>query len=601
MTRTVLAAVLSAFLILFGAVGAVTPAHASLTAGKAFSNLKGTTTIDKGGSFHSQTRSIYSLGGGMATFPGKKVTFLAADPPSFSAGCSGISWHFGGFSFITMDELRQLVEAVSQASLGVAVDLAMQTLCPQCYAVMSKLRDMANMMRNAAADACRVATNMGQMLASSLGLPENKQTDCATGTSAEGKSDGFLNSIGGSLCQNMDKVTSYLTDNSEKILNFLNGDMSAGDKTPPKEVLDRYFNVQYEMLSALGYQDGPIKDMLLNFMGMTIYHPTPAASCSGVFSNLNTSYNSTTDQPTDDKEISSATDESKSKEATSEASGTTKGLHVCHAPPRIEGVSYVGQALVCGFDRDKDVANFLANTEMAKEDLMDSALAQLCRLGKEVNGDATGDLGNIVMYTCKGSETARCTEVKEAKFADVMGVGNDNDKRYTGLAWEVADALYNGVNAVKKNTTLPDNTIAILNGSGYPLYRLINLAAVYPAMATSLIDTYAAVIATQYVIDTLDALARPGSLSSLDVNGINPNIQVSDLMAARASIIDMFSTGGQFKDRTLTLLSQKQALVASIVEINRALQSEVISKGLAGNANLAVSLKNQVNRNPINP
>ncbi|WP_144267202.1 conjugal transfer protein TraH, partial [Comamonas thiooxydans] len=157
---------------------------ASPTASAIFSGIGGTTTIDQGGAIHSQTRSIYSLGGGMTSFQGKRVSLLAVDPPNFSAGCAGISWHFGGFSFISMDEIRQLIEAIAQASLGVAVDLAMQVLCPQCYAVMSKLREISNMMRNAAADACKVAKALGESAMNLMGIqtPDMSQQKCGVDT-----------------------------------------------------------------------------------------------------------------------------------------------------------------------------------------------------------------------------------------------------------------------------------------------------------------------------------------------------------------------------------------------------------------------------------
>lgn len=59
---------------------------ANAAAADIFNSIGGTTTIDRGGAVHSQARSIYSLGGGMVSFQGKKVSLLSADAPSFSAG-----------------------------------------------------------------------------------------------------------------------------------------------------------------------------------------------------------------------------------------------------------------------------------------------------------------------------------------------------------------------------------------------------------------------------------------------------------------------------------------------------------------------------------
>lgn len=600
--RHVFTALIGAIIIVLGLLGVPEPAHASLKAGKAFSSLTGNTTLDSGGAIHSQTRSIYSLGGGMTTFQGKRITFLAADPPSFSAGCSGISWHFGGFSFISMDELRQLVEAVAQASLGVAVDLAMQTLCPQCYAVMSKLRDIANTMRNAAADACRISTNMGAMLASTLGLPDQKQTECSTVTSSQSKSDGFLHSVAGSLCRSMDSVNDFLTNQGETVLRFLNGNLASNDKTPPKEVLDKYFNVQYEILSALGYQDGPIKDLLLNFTGMTIYYPVPVANCSEAFRNLTSlpgsklDFDGSAGRATN--EVSNPSDLGGTTPAKSEASGTTKNVQICHMPPRLEGIVAIGNKLVCGFNVAQDIDTFSSRTLVPKNDVINSSIGMMCSaMSAEQNGGNASvtmqNETNPVLYSCDSKSSHRCTVPHQQRYSDIMG---GQSGHYTGLAWAIADALYSGMNAVGANKELPTETIAILNGSGYPLYRLINLAAVYPGMAMGLMDAYAATIAVQYAVDTLDKMARPGALSSIEVNGANANIKPEELLRARENIANMFSEGGELKERTLKLMSQKRALVQSIIEINRTLQADVISRGLSGNASFALSVKKEIEK-----
>src|SRR5690606_17527161 len=108
-----------------------------------------------------------------------------------------------------------------------------QTLCPQCYAVMSKLRDIANAMRNAAADACKVARNMGALLMKELGVsvPDARQTQCSSGTASQGKSDGWLNSAASSLCSGLNAVNQFLEEDAAKVFQFLNGDLSSGEKT----------------------------------------------------------------------------------------------------------------------------------------------------------------------------------------------------------------------------------------------------------------------------------------------------------------------------------------------------------------------------------
>lgn len=583
-------------------------AHAqSVSAGNAFNSLKGNTTIDSGGSIHSQARSIYSLGGGMTTFAGKKVTLLSADPPGFSAGCSGISWHFGGFAFISMDELRQLVEAVAQASLGVAIDLAMQTLCPQCYAVMSKLRDIVNAMRNAAADACKIARNMGMLLMKEFGIsaPSERQTACSSSTAGDGKSEGWLNSAAGSLCRGLESINKFLKEESANVIDFLNGNLADGKRTPTDDTLNTTFNVQYQILGALGYKDGSIKDLLLNYLGMTIYYPEPTHNCSATFRHLTGLVDETGYLGQSDKDVvgtggrTKVTDEAV-KAARVSSSNSKESKPTCYAPPRIEGVASMGKILVCGF-RPYDDAKSFANIHLAGnlEALKNTAIGKMCNIEKLHSGSGSHKIfaqeaADPMLYTCrKGS--ADCLQPKEARFSEIVATSNDGTNKFTGLVWYITDALMQGAAAVKDNRPLPAETIAILNGSGYPLYRLINLAAVYPGMTEELLQAYAATIAVQYTVDTLDALTRPGSIPSIDLRGMNRGLSHEEVSRTRSDLLNMFTLEStEFRDRTLKQLSQKRALVEHIVQINRALQADVVSQGLVGNADLAVSLKKQL-------
>lgn len=585
-------------------------AQASISAAAAFSTLGGTTTIDSGGAIHSQARSIYSLGGGMTSFTGKKVTFLAADPPSFSAGCAGISWHFGGFAFISMDELRQMVEAISQASLGVAVDLAMQVLCPQCYAVMSKLRDIANAMRNAAADSCKVAKNLGKMAGSFLSMGEPAQSKCAELSSSDGQTEGFLGSIAGSMCRGMNSVQNMLNTHGDKMIRFLNGELGAGERTPDAEMIETTYNYHYEILSALGYQDGVLKDLLLNMTGMTIYAPKAAATCQEVLGNLNFPaptgntaaenkiLESVGDAPNTDRTAQLANNNT--SPANPSTTGTNRKFNVCHAPPLLTGVKDLAFNLVCGFRRMDDAERFTSkyfNNNRAAMD--DSSIGQFCQYRQASAGGrplANND-ADPMLYTCRAGagNTARCVQPRQARYSAMISASGDE---YSGLVWYIADALYAGAEAVRKNQPLPERTVGILSGSGYPLYRLINLAAVYPGMTDNLLSAYSTQIAIQYAIDTLDKLARPGSMPTIETRGALTSISADQILELRETLANMFREGTVYKDQTMKVLSEKRALVQSIIEINRALQSEVISKGLSGNAQMALSIKQQLQSNP---
>ena len=605
--------VLSAFcLFLMTALVTVQTAQAANpNAASIFNSIGGTTTIDRGGAIHSQARSIYSLGGGMTTFEGKKVSLLAADPPSFSAGCNGISWHFGGFAFISLDEIRQLVEAVAQASLGIAVDLAMQTLCPQCYAVMAKLRDMANMMRNAAADACKIAQNFGAMLKDSGIFPStSRASDCSKATAEDGKTSSFLDSWAGSACRLLTDSEKVLDDVGNKAKDFLKFGNTSG-KSPAREKLEMTGNVTYKALTALGYEDGPMKDMWLSLLGMTLIPLNPAEDCRASFSGLygsaavaqGDSNLSPTDQatlndflsPQSPERITSSTQntqptaaDAKTTPAQANAGGSTKGPTICNAPPLLSGVEAVGKVLMCGFNVDAEMQTF-ANNYMPGG----SPTEKLGNLRKTSLGAMCGTVGNQdaknpLIYTCRRSDTADCIEPKMVRLDTVMPPGTVNG--YTGLAWMVGDALFDGTIRIMNNQKLRNDTLAILNGSGWPLYRLLNMAAVYPGMAKELLNAYTAVIAAQYAMDTLDKVARIGAQPGVDFRS-SAGLKPESLSVVREQIMELTRMGNSAKTQVMARLAEKRQMVEVILQVNKTLQAEVIGQGLTGNSNLAVSIK----------
>lgn len=605
---------LAAATMLFSSVTA-NAAGPSPTAASIFKSIGGTTTIDSGGSIHSQARSIYSLGGGQVSFQGKKVSLLSADPPSYSAGCSGISWHFGGFAFISLDEIRQLVEAVAQASLGVAVDLAMQTLCPQCYAVMAKLRDIANQMRNAGADACAVAQNLTRKAFESFGLApaSSRKSDCSKYSSEDGKTSSWMDGIAGSTCRLLSDAEGALTRAGNTVNDFLYGGSNNTSKTPSADQLELTGNVTYQALTSLGYEDGFIKDMMLSTIGMTVMYAKPGTDCREAFGNMQAStassaaFNNAVGSyivgPLDPNAPATPLDVTPTPSKNPSGGASTTNT-VCFAPPIITGVDKLAEKIICGFEPQLEARRFALtfygnSSDDAIAQLKNTSLGAMC-LGSSSNKDEEDPW----MYSCQGTRTKKgsgtdstldCTKPSMKRASQMLQdstTGAYNYNGYTGLAWMVGDALYRGVVKVRDNRPLDSDTIAILNGSGYPLYRVLNMAAVYPGSARELLEIYAATIATHYAIDTMTKVASIGAQPTVDLR-INRSMRPESLGIIREQIMQMIRIGQERKSQALSRLAEKRTLVDHIVQVNRAIQAEVISQGLNGNADLAVSIKRQ--------
>lgn len=602
-----------AFLTLFMLFASLTmlfssPAVASPTAANIFSTMGATTTIDDGGVIHSQTRSIYSFGGGQISVRGKSVSLFAVDPPSFSAGCSGISWHFGGFAFISMDEIRQLVEAISQAALGVAVDLAMQTLCPQCYAVMSKLRDIANAMRNAAADACQIARALVNSAAQALDIPtaaSARKATCADYGAKSNTSDGWLSGVAGSACNLLSNAETAIKKIDQSLDSYTNGGNQAGKETPSVEDLAMRGNVTYRALTALGYKDGFIKDAMLSMTGMTLlYASSESATCSGKLPDLaaTTPSEQTTGTAAGDEQSDSAgpgptkPDQISSTPAVASKGGSTKGPLACHLPPIQAGLGDLANTLICGFNPKVEGEHFAS--KYYKGGILEIANTSLGQLCPTQTAKAASD---AKMYTCRGESVQKngsmvdCLNPRMEKMSTLLSQDGSNvtQNGYTGLVWMIADALYDGAMRISKRQPLSDNTVAILNGSGYPLYRVMNMAAVYPGTAREMLEIYTGMIAIHYALDTITRVYAIGANPTIDLR-IKTNVPQSQVSQVQETIMNKMGMLSERKSEALNRLNSKRALVEQIVQTNRALQAEIVSTGLIGNSGFALSLKRQL-------
>lgn len=623
----------SACLVAIGLLSSHTAVQAN-PAQTIFNNIGMTYSGDPAGVMKSQSRTIYSFGGGMATARGKKVSLMAVDPPSVSAGCGGISWHFGGFAFISAEEIRQMIEAISQAALGVVIDLALSTLCPMCHSVMDKMRALANAARAMIADACRIAKKLGDMI-TGTGLlgSEGKRTECGTGAARSGVSGGVMDAQLDSVCDSLSSATDWLNKAGENFNKWLDGGNKAvsGGAAPTEEEKLANVNSTYAALTALGYPDGLAKDIILSSIGMAIYPAKMSTDCSEPMGKLRATdaadlaqvSNEVRDQilgfapeaPAGGPQVNVATGaegETKTTPAPAAASDASKTKPVCYAPPLLSpasnretgkwGLAEVGKRLVCGFDTTADFNRFSTkfavliggDVEAFKREFQKSQLAIMCGVKQAASlaggggGGASGGDENPLIYKCRKG----CLQPEMYRLKTALGADSVAD--YGGVGWMVMDALYSGVLKVQAGDQGPleDRTLAVLMASEFPLFRLMNMSAVYGDTATSLLSAYGARIATSHVESTLNRLLRPGALPTVKLENGNA-VHRMELQLLRQQIDAMADGLGTATDQVKNRMAEKKALVDQIIQVNKALQADIMMTGLASNNQLAVSLKKQ--------
>ena len=614
---------------------------AAESAGDLFSKAVGTVTVDRGGSYHSQARSIYSLGGGQVTSAGKKISLFSADGPSYNAGCAGISWHFGGFSFISMAEIQQMVEAISQAALGVVVDLAINVICPQCYAVMSTMREMANKMRGQTMDACNAAKNL---IKGGIGLlpdslkPQTRMKTCAEVAAQDNKSTSILGaSFEPSVCGTLKSFETTLDEVGQNIENgFAN--WANPTKKPSAADYEMSGNRTYENLTALGYADGLTKNILLSITGMEIYGAKSEEDCKKTLANLGQfQYDDAYGVFTRNGQFgelgvmasAEAIKQNLAEKNFTPGLSTTKNTNSCFAQPLITDLKEIGHTLMCGFRPADDFNLYIGRMQgLHSQGLPISpaslvALVGMCMKSFDVTGSTISTMTatakasypeDPVIYNCSsdaGAYGKRCLIPEVSKLSKFLVSGSaniPNTPPYTGLVWFIQDALMQGVADIQKGSTTGStgftkgenakSWVQIVEKSEYPLYRVINLAAVYPGQATSILGAYGTTIAAQHVMASLDAMVKTGNRVEINFNG-KSRVKLENLTHVRAEIADLVKEAGPYRQQILQTLNEKRALVEFIVQMNKQLQSEVMSKGLMGNVNMATRLKTSIRDSEI--
>jgi conjugative transfer pilus assembly protein TraH len=80
--------------------------------------------------FHASSRYGVSLGAFRLFSPVNpgKVQLVTFDPPSISAGCSGVSIIGGGFSFVDSDKLVEMLQGIMTSAAGYFFEVAIEQL-----------------------------------------------------------------------------------------------------------------------------------------------------------------------------------------------------------------------------------------------------------------------------------------------------------------------------------------------------------------------------------------------------------------------------------------------------------------------------------------
>ena len=91
--------------------------------------------------------------------PVTSINVVTFNPPSFDAGCGGISLSGGAFSFISLDQIVKTFKNIATNSEGLAFKAAIDAISPNLGKLMQEFQTLLQKMNNAFKNTCSVANS----------------------------------------------------------------------------------------------------------------------------------------------------------------------------------------------------------------------------------------------------------------------------------------------------------------------------------------------------------------------------------------------------------------------------------------------------------
>ncbi|QHS08990.1 conjugal transfer protein TraH [Sinimarinibacterium sp. NLF-5-8] len=574
--------------------------HAANAMADAFSQL--TSSAHGAGHMRTSARNVYFGGSLNVRFPVQRVRLVSITPPHFSAGCGGIDASLGSLSFIKGAEIKKLIDAILSNSVGLVIDIAMRVLCPICADVIARLREMAQLLSSISIDSCEVATalvegayNAAQSNFPALGLKplnELKSTEFCRQTST--KSGAAADSGAASkMCTSINDATERVT----KWIGHLNGLASGASPTPQNQVdlmkaleesIEMHSNKAWAALTKMGYASTSAKELMISMTGFQLPINKAAAGESPKIEMSDSKYQSWGPEGPSYllALIMYGTD--------STASMVTGGGSATPAPtaPPAQNQSTLDQQI------NEAVTSRIGEIDSQK--LKD--LPFIYCLPQDV--EKQGAVGSRVEITPYGEflpvggtqlPTIAFCNADHSTIDTVGEVAIKGDNLFIqkeGLYTRTAKILTGAIKDIQGGRAISNEAVALMTAVPLPLYRMVNIAAVYPDTAAQLVDMYSGFVALVLArsILTSQVLVPKDSGSKMDISATE---SMANAMAAMQAVVGLIKTS---IDKEVALIGQTAALqnslLSTLMTVDAVIYQSLNGTGLQGNISFTQGLVN---------
>ncbi|WP_443743352.1 conjugal transfer protein TraH [Sutterella sp.] len=125
--------------------------------------------VSRPGIFDTQRRGVLSGGSAYVRSRIMNTELVNLQTPSWKAGCGGIDFFGGSFSFINADQFVQLLRTVAANAKGYAFQLALDAACPSCMAWINNLQAKIQQLNEAFGNSCQLAQGLVADTARAMG------------------------------------------------------------------------------------------------------------------------------------------------------------------------------------------------------------------------------------------------------------------------------------------------------------------------------------------------------------------------------------------------------------------------------------------------
>lgn len=528
------------------------------------------------GSYSTDSRNVFVAGGVEVRYPRGKTTvsLLSITPPTMpTAGCGGISAHFGGFSFVSGDQIEKLIKNIGQNAVGMVVSVVIKTLCPICDAVIQAMTKLAADAAKLSIDSCAVATNLVHSVIGSGGQDAGITSSCGKNVTQSGGESDWLKAMNG-----IDAVCSNLSSAMQKVggaIRRAEGKDEKGNPIGPgasnvkpidKETAEenrthnRYGNTTWNLLneafgkigdfnSEAGKEELRNRMLLMNVLGTTIYKEADETS--------------TTYRPVTNKNATISPKQ-------------LFDLFMCGAP-----TSYTAEGGAA--------AGSTVNTRNTR-----SYCRQFYGSAAEKGGDNGGYGWYVFQCPARGAK-GEVDNYETCETIETVELKNSSMLRGAGFLSQTEGVLLDAVDAVKNNKPggFDKKFLDLIRSVNFPVYQAINAAAIYPASTGDLMTTMSVLVAESLVYAKLEQMVAP--------QGTNPNdVKIKRELAQR--VYDVLEAMNKMhlsqRESYGRMMTVQEGAVQSIRQINLAIQKQVMTPELLGNAKFSAAQVNAMSEKP---